>query len=106
MTLREKQSLFASKVPDLIAYAYTMGYEITFGDAFATTGHKKNSFHYKKLAIDLNLFKDGEYLEETDDHGFLGEYWKSLHPECTWGGDFLNKKGRGRDGNHYSLGER
>lgn len=100
MTLREKQSRFAILFANLIRYAYEQGYEITIGDVFAHDGHKENSFHYDKLAGDLNLFKDGKYLTETNDHRFLGEYWKTLDPECTWGGDFSRK-----DGNHYSYGE-
>ena len=42
--------------------------------------------------------KLGEYLVETEDHRFLGEFWESLDPMCTWGGRF-------QDGNHYSFGE-
>ncbi len=99
MTLRQKQSEFAKKVALLIMFAYTQGYETTFGDAWAKTGHKDNSFHYKKLAIDLNLFKDGRYLTSTKAHEPLGLFWESLDPECTWGG-------RWSDGNHYSWGER
>jgi len=98
MTLREKQSKFAYMVHLLIVFIYENGYEITFGDAYATSGHKENSFHYKRLAIDLNLFKDGKYLEKTDDHRFAGEYWKSIGG--SWGGDFPDP-----DGNHYSYGE-
>lgn len=98
MSQREKQSKFAKMVPLLILYAYELGYEITLGDAYATTGHSRNSFHYKRLAIDLNLFKNGIYLTMTEDHKPLGEFWKSLGG--TWGGDFRRK-----DGNHYSFGE-
>lgn len=93
-TLREKQSDFSKKVALLILYAYEKGYEITFGDAWANTGHKINSLHYDRLAIDLNLFKDGRWLKETSEHAFLGEFWKSIGG--TWGGDF-------DDGNHYSM---
>jgi len=100
MTLREKQSLFASLIPKLILYIYEQGYEVTLGDAYAKDGHSKNSKHYDRLAMDLNLFLSGKYLTSTDDHRFAGVYWKTLHPECTWGGDF-----RREDGNHYSLGE-
>ena len=82
----------------LIIYAYFRGYEITLGDALATTGHIPDSFHYKKLAIDLNLFKDGKYLTETEDHAELGAFWKLLGG--SWGGDFPDP-----DGNHYSWGE-
>lgn len=101
LTLREKQSKFASLIPILILYAYSQGYEITFGDAWANTGHIRGSFHYKRLAIDLNLFKNGRYLARTEDHKLLGKFWKSLDKECTWGGDFTNQ----RDGDHYSYGE-
>src|SRR3990167_8044 len=54
------------------------------------------SIHQDKLALDLNLFKNGQYLESTEDHRVLGEYWETLDPDCRWGGHF-------RDGNHYSL---
>ena len=125
MSLRKKQSEFVCKVGLLIQKAYDLGYELTFGDAYAWVnelrlgklpfvsdldedeyeelihvilGHSKKSFHPDRLAIDLNLFKDGKYLMETEDHRPLGEYWKSLGG--TWGGDFKRK-----DGNHYSWGE-
>ena len=99
--LREKQSLFAKFLPILISYIYASGYEVTIGDVFATIGHKKGSFHYRKLAVDLNLFKDGNYLRSTKSHKVFGNFWKSLHPLCSWGGDFRRK-----DGNHYSFGEK
>jgi len=98
MSLRKQQSQFARMVGLLINYATLQGYEVTFGDAFAKSGHIDGSFHYKRLAIDLNLFKDGEYLTETQDHKPLGLFWESIGG--TWGGRFKNP-----DGNHYSLGE-
>lgn len=94
MTLREKQSKFVSMVAKLIEFAYSQGYELTFGDAYAIIGHKQDSNHYKRLAIDFNLFKDGVYLEKTSDHLLLGTYWESIGG--AWGGRF-------GDGNHYSL---
>lgn len=99
MTLREKQSLFARLVADLIIYAYEQGYELTFGDAYRDVrcryGHD-TTLHRIRLAIDLNLFLNGKYLTDTEDHRPLGEYWESLHPLCRWGGRF-------QDGNHYSM---
>ena len=95
MTLRQRQSKFAHMVALLILHAEQLGYEVTLGDAYATTGHSKNSLHYVRLAIDLNLFKDGRYLTTTESHTPLGEYWESING--TWGGRF-------NDGNHYSLG--
>ena len=98
MGMRDKQSEFVWAVAHLILYAYDQGYELTFGDAWAREGHSATSFHYSRLAIDLNLFKDGKYLTETSDHLFLGTFWKSIGG--TWGGDFERE-----DGNHYSWGE-
>lgn len=99
MTLRQKQSKFAKMIPLLILFAYEKGYEITLGDAWARTGHCKGSFHYKRLAQDLNLFKNGRYLRSTKSHEPLGLFWESIGG--TWGGRFSRK-----DGNHYSLGEK
>jgi len=98
MSLREKQSRFAYLTTLLIQYAFAKGYEITLGDAYAKSGHSINSYHYRRCAIDLNLFKDGKYLDGTEDHTFLGEFWESLDHLCAWGGRF-------KDGNHYSYGE-
>ena len=99
MTLGQKQRRFTRLVAILIEYAYLKGYELSFGDAWAKDGHKKNSLHYSRLAIDLNLFKDGEWQETTEAHLFLGEFWESLDDHNVWGGRFNSK-----DGNHYQYG--
>ena len=98
MSLNEKQFQFTFLVSRLIKYAYARGYSLSFGDAYASRGHCMGSYHYKRLAIDLNLFKKGVYLTATEDHRFLGKFWESLDPMCVWGG-------RWSDGNHYSFGE-
>ena len=106
-SLRERQSEFASKVPMLINKALELGYEVTLGDAYrdprvhGSFGERKGygeskSFHKLRLAIDINLYKEGKYLTKTEDHKVLGEYWESLGG--SWGGKW-------RDGNHYSWGE-
>ncbi len=109
MTLREKQSLFVKLTGQLIEFAYSKGYELTFGEAYRTpeqaalnAAHNRgisNSLHTERLAIDLNLFKDGVYQASSSAHRELGEYWKSLNAECCWGGDFHPIA----DGNHYSI---
>lgn len=103
-TLREKQSRFTRMVADLIIFAYNNGYELTLNEAYRPPETAINyvkqgkgikySLHGLKLAIDLNLFKNGKYLTSTEDHKPLGEYWESIGG--TWGGRF-------NDGNHYSL---
>lgn len=106
MTLREKQSVFARMAARLILKAYDMGYEVTLGDAFRDPrAHGKQgvlgaiygeawSAHKNKLALDLNLFRNGQYLSSTASHRPLGEWWEQQGG--TWGGRF-------KDGNHYSL---
>jgi hypothetical protein len=111
MTLRQKQSAFAKLVARLIWHAEEIGFEVTFGEAYRSPAEAKrlhelgigtlNSLHISRLAIDLNLFKDGIYLSSTESHRPLGEWWESqsIPPDitCHWGGRF-------NDGNHYSIG--
>lgn len=97
MSLRKKQSQFARMAANLILEAYARGYEVTLGDAFRDARcpyGSEVSLHKKRLAIDLNLFKDGVWLQRTEDHTEMGEYWESVGG--SWGGRF-------NDGNHYSL---
>ncbi len=106
-TLRQKQSRFAREVAKLILQANHMGYDVTLGDAYrdprvhGSLGIRKSYSHPKsahklRLAIDLNLFRDGEYLERSMDHRPLGEWWEAQGPDHRRGGRF-------DDGNHYSL---
>lgn len=107
MTLGQKQRLFTTLVAQLIVKAGELGFELTFGDAYRDPrlhgpvgtklgyGHAKSG-HKNRLAVDFNLFKDGAFLQTSDDHQPLGEFWESLHPLCRWGGRF-------NDGNHYSI---
>lgn len=94
-------------VPRLIDKAHELGFEITVGDAyrdpraFGAPGEKgpygaSYSCHKAKLAIDLNLFKDGQYVDTTEGHRELGEWWEQQDESCCWGGRF-------NDGNHYSM---
>lgn len=96
MKLGEKQELFAILYAEHIVWLYQMGYKVRMGDVFAHDGHKENSNHYLKLAGDINLFKNGSFLTETEQHKESGEMWESRHDMCRWGGRF-------NDGNHYSL---
>lgn len=104
-TLGQKQQRFSRLVAQLLNQAHAMGYEVTLGDAFrdprlhGAMGEKKGygaarSCHKLRLAVDLNLFRDGVYLQNSSDHKPLGEWWEKQGG--TWGGRF-------QDGNHYSL---
>lgn len=109
MKLGEKQELFMRLLSRLIDKVHELGFEIRGGDLFRDPrvhgefGEKKGygasrSCHKLKLAIDLNLTRDGVFLTDTDDHREIGEYWKKQHHLCRWGGDFHRP-----DGNHYSI---
>jgi len=107
MTLGERQKQFSRMIPKLLDKAYDLGFEVTLGDAFRDprvfgaqgkfAGYgRASSAHKNRLAIDLNLFKGGKYMSDTEDHKQLGEWWESQGG--SWGGRF-----KVADGNHYSL---
>ena len=106
-TLGRQQRIFTYFVGKQIEWLYSNGYEATFGDAYRdprvfgeigeNLGYGRSaSNHKRRLAMDLNLFKDGKYLKETSDHRESGLHWETLHAACAWGGHF-------NDGNHYSM---
>jgi D-alanyl-D-alanine carboxypeptidase len=112
MTLGEQQRLFTKLIAELILWAYSCGYELTLGEAYRTEeqqrwhvehgrSHTMHSQHRVRLAVDLNLFDGGFYETEWEAYRPLGDYWKSLHPGCVWGGDWLTL----RDGNHFEFKE-
>lgn len=80
MKLSTKQQEFTRCIGLLICFATKQGYGLTFGDAYATSGHMANSNHYVRLAVDFNLFIDGEYITSSQHEawGVLHEYWEGL----------------------------
>ncbi|HBR4053213.1 M15 family metallopeptidase [Klebsiella pneumoniae] len=107
MTLSEKQQLFVCMIAQLISYAQDKGLRLTFGEAYRTPEQAKlnakagkgisNSLHTQRLAVDFNLFVNGQYKTRTEDYLPLGEYWESIGG--SWGGRFKSNP----DGNHFSL---
>ena len=109
MTLREKQSIFVNLTAELIFHAQSLGYALTYGETYRSPEEAarlaklgkgiKNSLHTQRLAVDFNLFKNGKYLDKTEDHRELGKWWEEQSfgdIKCIWGGRF-------QDGNHYSI---
>ncbi|MEE8731112.1 MAG: M15 family metallopeptidase [Rahnella inusitata] len=107
MTLSEKQQLFTQLIAQLIEWAGERGYRLTFGEVYRTPEQAKlnaksgagiaNSLHTQRLAVDFNLFINGQYQTSTEAYTPLGEYWESLGG--VWGGRFKTRP----DGNHFSL---
>lgn len=101
--LRDKQAAFAREIALLILHAERAGYTVTFGDAYrdprafgalhapAPYGHP-SSKHKLRLAVDLNVFRDGAYLWSGEQFEDLGHWWESRGN--IWGGRF-------QDGNHF-----
>ena len=111
MTLFQKQVLFTQSLPLLLQEAKLLKFDVTLGEVYRTPEQAKlnaqtgkgiaNSVHTLRLAVDINLFKDGKYLTNTSDYKELGEFWESLSTPNTrfcWGGRFTRQ-----DGNHFSI---
>jgi hypothetical protein len=106
MTLQEQQALFARSVAMLINHVFDKGYSCTLGEAFRTPEQAElnakkgtgiaNSLHCRRLAIDINLFKDGKYLTDTKEYHWLGSFWEVIDKQNRWGGRFGKA-----DGNHF-----
>lgn len=88
MSMVEKQQKFALAVSVLIQKAAEVGLPVTFGDAFrddrlhGKMGVKKgygeaNSCHKLRLAVDLNIIKDGDFAPESD-YARLHDIWDTL----------------------------
>jgi hypothetical protein len=99
MSLSQEQAAFLLDACKIIQYATEQGFVVTGGELFRTaeqqaiyvqTGRSKtlNSNHLKRLAIDLNFFKDGQIIWDKGILAPLGAYWETLHPKNRWGGNF------------------
>lgn len=106
MSLSEKQQKFTVMIGRLIEWAEMNGYGLTFGEAYRTPEQAQlnaktgkgiaNSLHTQRLAVDFNLFINGQYQTDSAAYKPLGEFWESLGG--AWGGRFSKP-----DGNHFSL---
>lgn len=107
-SLLKKQMTFSRNVGHLLMWAAEQGYGVTLGEAWRTPEqaalNAKNgkgiskSLHISRLALDINLFRNGELCKEVNDYKPLGDYWKSLDALNRWGGDF-----KSRDAVHFSM---
>lgn len=106
MTLGDRQRQFPPMVALLLQWVVTNGLQCTFGECYRTPEQAAlnaqhgsgitNSLHCERLAVDLNLFRDGVYLTDSAEYEAAGVYWESLGG--SWGGRFSKP-----DGNHFSL---
>lgn len=102
MSLRQEQSKFGESVMQLFLWLHEHGYEWTFGEAqrtaeqqqvYVRTGRSQtmNSYHLKRLAIDLFIFKDGQLLTTKDEMQAVGDAWEKMSDKNRWGGNWKFK---------------
>ena len=103
MSMVDEQAAFLLDVVKLISKATEWGWTVTGGELYRTveqqqiyvkTGRSKtmNSNHLKRCAIDLNFFRDGQLVYDKAQLQPLGDYWESLHPKNSWGGNWSSFK--------------
>lgn len=94
--LFDKQTEFCRKIAVLKLVAYEMGYTMTEGDGYRDERvhyGSPNSLHRKRLAKDLNIFKDGVWLKDGSGHDEIHRVWSMMGGADPIPGD----------ANHYSL---
>ena len=117
LTIADKQKLFGRLYPLLVLKAQQLGFEVVFGETHRPEyqaaenerlGVGTNpSCHMWCLAGDINLFRHGTYLTESDDYEELGVWWEQQHELCRWGGRFKDRVGNpAPDGGHFSITHR
>ncbi len=102
MYLRKKQNEFLIDVARLILFAKKNNIFITGGELYRTPYQQKhyvkigrsktmNSYHLKRLAIDLVVFRKGKPTWKCQDYEKLGRYWEKMNSSNKWGGDWRFK---------------
>lgn len=107
-TLHQKQWRFMRQLVELVDFADHHGYELTGGELWRTPEQMAinaakgsgilHSLHGDRLAIDLNAFKGGKFLQTVLDYEPLGKFWESLAVDSAWGGRFTKP-----DADHFSI---
>lgn len=118
MSLLSNQNTFALNVAQFIVWLNANYYKATFGEAYRPQEmqdiyfkkgltKKKYGKHQDRLAIDLNIFRDGKLLTSAQELKLVGTKWQSMNKSNRWGGDW---NGNGsthdetfEDPNHFEM---
>lgn len=103
MALVAEQATFLDHVCALVSKAKELGFVVTGGELYRTpeqqqiyvkTGRSKtmNSYHLKRLAVDLNFFREGKLCYDKVALQPLGDFWESLDAKNSWGGNWSSFK--------------
>ena len=99
MSVSDIQWEFLKDVSCLIQYADRIGLKLTGGELYRpqlmqqyyfdnNLSKTLNSDHGNRLAIDFNFFSDQTVIDKGILIDLLALYWKDLHPNNYWGGDY------------------
>jgi hypothetical protein len=108
-TLHQRQVLHVRLTSELIAWAETQGYALTWGETFRTQAQANanaasgagiaHSLHLLRLAVDFQLFDAaGNYVSDAAAYKPLADYWLTLDPLCCAGYYFHSV-----DADHFSI---
>jgi hypothetical protein len=89
MSLVTEQHEFLQDAAKLVQFAAAQGFQVTGGEVYRTAEQQKiyvetgrsntmNSYHLRRLAIDLNFIKDGKLIYDIPSLTAIGKYWESL----------------------------
>jgi len=108
MSLVREQAVFLLHLSELIRKASELGFLASGGELYRTPdqqalhvkhGRSKTlkSLHLKRLAIDLNFFREAPdgaltLTYEIEELRALGAFWESLDPANRWGGHWTSFK--------------
>ena len=103
MSRVSEQHAFAQDVAKLLQWLAANGFQVTLGEAwrpdemqaiYVRTGRSQTmtNRHGMRLAIDLNIFKDGKWLTDYESLKEVGDVWKRLSPANVWGGEWKSFK--------------
>lgn len=115
LTIREKQCLFVELDTQLRVWVLRHpGWRLRLAEGYVgdsvdkpgeDTPHQRAGQHFRRLAQDYILEVAGVYkAQDCPEWQAIGAHWKTLHPLCRWGGDFLTADGQPKlDVGHFSL---
>lgn len=99
MSLLQEQHAFSRDLVKLLEYCFSRGYEVSMGEVqrtveqqqiYVRSGRSKTmaSNHLRKCAADLFIFFQGRLLQTKQELQEIGDFWQSLDPKNSWGGNW------------------
>ena len=103
MSLQQEQAQFTRDLVKLLEFCFSRGYDVSIGEVqrtpeqqqiYVKTGRSKTmaSNHLRKCAVDLFIFLSGRLLQSKAELQPIGDFWESLGPKNSWGGNWNSFK--------------